>query len=65
MQPVQSDIAVADPGLNPFDYFDYTGFAYYGGYFYLAWVDNSNSTGNNPDTSTNNAMDINVPKVRY
>jgi hypothetical protein len=65
VQPSQSDIRVANPDLNPFDYFDYSGLTYYGGYFYLAWADNSNSTGNNPDTSTNNAMDINVAKVRY
>ena len=49
------------------DYLDYTGLAYYGGYFYPAWTDNSNSpgAGTNPDWNTTKEMDIYVAKVRY
>jgi hypothetical protein len=39
-------------GVNQ-DYGDYTGLDYYGGKFYPAWADNSNSTGNNPPVSVN------------
>jgi hypothetical protein len=45
------------------DYSDYTGLAYYGGYLYAAWADNSNTTTNNPNN--NCGMDIYVAKVRY
>jgi hypothetical protein len=34
-------------GINQ-DYGDYTGLDFYGGKFYPAWADNSNSTGDNP-----------------
>ena len=54
---------------NYYDYFDYTGLAYYGGYFYPAWADNSISTGNNPDCPPYNnptwQMDIYVARVKY
>jgi hypothetical protein len=60
----QSDITLIDQGnTGLFDYYDYTGLAYYGGYFYSAWADNSNATGNNPDSTA--GMDIYVAKVRY
>jgi hypothetical protein len=52
------------PG-TPIDYWDYTGMAYYAGYFYSAWADNSNSTGGNPSTTTPKEMDIYVVKFRY
>ena len=51
------------PGTSGYDYFDYTGLAYYGGYFYSAWADNSNSTGNNPDGTSK--LDIYVVKFSY
>ena len=34
---------------SPFDYWDYTGLAFFGGVAHPVWADNSNSTGNNPD----------------
>jgi hypothetical protein len=46
-----------------YEYFDYTGLAYYGGYFYPAWADNSNSAGGN--TNGINQMDIYVGKVGF
>jgi len=56
-------------GKPPFyaDYYDYTGLAYYGGYFYSAWADNSNNPTGNPDVTNNvvYGMDIFVGKVRY
>jgi hypothetical protein len=64
----QSDTSLVDAnncdytGLGV-DYFDYTGLAFYGGYFYSAWADNSSSTPNNPDGSC--GMDVYVAKVRY
>jgi hypothetical protein len=48
---------------NQFDYFDYTGSAFYGGYFYSAWTDNSASVQGNPDGSC--GMDIYVAKVHF
>jgi hypothetical protein len=47
-------------------YFDYTGLAYYEGWVYPVWQDNSNSTGDNPDGNCcNNALDIYVAKIPY
>ncbi|MGO8674767.1 MAG: hypothetical protein ACLQVX_02710 [Limisphaerales bacterium] len=67
LEPDQSDATMAVP--NYYDYFDYTGLAYYGGYFYPAWADNSISTGNNPDCPPYNnptwQMDIYVARVKY
>jgi hypothetical protein len=51
------------PGA-PYNYYDYTGLAYYGGYFYSAWADNSDSTGGNP-AGAHSDMDIYVVKFRY
>ncbi len=45
------------------DYMDYTGLAYYGGYFFAARANNSDTLHNNPDST--NHMDIYVAKVRY
>ncbi len=45
------------------DYYDYTGLAYYGGYFYSAWADNSNNPPYNKDGT--NGMDILVSRVKY
>lgn len=58
-----SSSAAGVPLPRPYDYFDYTGLAYFGGYFYAAWADNSNSTGDNPDGTSE--MDIYVAKVPY
>jgi hypothetical protein len=61
----QSDINAIDPDWQSlgYGYFDYTGLAFYGGYFYSAWADNSNTTTNNPDVTS--GMDIYVAKARY
>ncbi len=62
-----SDATRANPNYD--DYYDYTGLAYYGGYFYPAWADNSTSTGDNPDCPPHNnptwQMDIYVARVKY
>src|SRR6267154_797871 len=42
---------------NGIDYGDYSGLSFYGGIAHLAWSDNSNSTGNNPD-GTLHQLDI-------
>ncbi len=57
----QSDI-VREQGFHDWDYYDYTGLAYWGGYFYSAWADNSNTLGDNLDMIL---MDIYVAKVKY
>jgi hypothetical protein len=56
----KSDATQTSPQLNN-NYFEYSGLAYYGGYFFAAWADNSNTTGGNPDGQ----MDIYVAKVKY
>jgi hypothetical protein len=58
----QSDISLTHPQYR-LDYLDYTGLAFYGGYFYPAWADNSNTTGGNPNGT--GQMDIYVARVRY
>jgi hypothetical protein len=35
--------------INKFDYGDYTGLAFYNGYFYPVWPDNSDSSNDNPN----------------
>jgi hypothetical protein len=47
-----------------YGYYDYTGLAYYEGWLYPVWQDNSDSTEDNPDGS-NNALDIYVAKIPY
>ena len=64
----QSDVSLIDTDkyYPNVDYFDYTGLAYYGGSFYSAWADNSDSSGagnDNPDVSA--GMDVYVAKVEY
>jgi hypothetical protein len=61
----QSDVSLINDGYGTVNYYDYTGLTYYGGYFYPAWADNSNVTGNNPDGSSNNGMDVYVAKVHF
>lgn len=51
-----SSAKAAWTGTNQ-DYGDYTGLDFYGGKFYPAWADNSNSTGDNPPET------VNVPPV--
>jgi hypothetical protein len=70
LEPGQSDAPhinsndCLSPGWNgQFDYYDYTGLAYYGGFFYSAWADNSNQPANNPDGTC--GMDIFVVRVQY
>ena len=65
LEPGQSDRSLVSPelGCQSWDYWDYSGLAYHGGYFYPAWADNSNATGGNPDGTLQ--MDIYVAKVRY
>lgn len=46
---------------NGIDYGDYTGLAFYNGNFFPIWADNSNSTGNNPNTT--NRFDIYTARV--
>ena len=57
----QSDPTATFPFSD--DYWDYTGLAYYGGYFYPVWADNSNGAGGNPDGTKE--MDIYVARVHY
>jgi hypothetical protein len=51
--------AVAGTG---FDYGDYSGLTFFGGVFYPCWADNSNSTGDNPDSAMN-SFDIYTARV--
>jgi hypothetical protein len=53
--------AIANPN-NDNDYGDYSGLAFFGGNFYPAWADNSNSTGTNPD-GTLSGFDVMTAKV--
>jgi hypothetical protein len=48
---------------NGIDYGDYEGMAFYGGFFFYAWADNSNSTGDNPDGKLHE-LDIYTARVR-
>ena len=47
-----SDGASISPSGSPMDFGDYTGLAFVDGVVHPAWGDSSNSTGNNPDGST-------------
>ena len=44
-----------------FDYGDYTGLFFHNGFFFPAWADNSNSTGDNPDGAT--TFDVYTAKI--
>ena len=47
----QRPVRVRDTdGSGQFGYGDFTGLDYYGGTLHFGWADNSNSTGDNPDT---------------
>jgi hypothetical protein len=63
LQTGQSDIGLINPDLGQFDYYDYSGSAFYGGHFYSAWADNSTNAPGNPDGTC--GMDILVVKVKY
>jgi hypothetical protein len=66
LAPGQSDVTLPEDNGWVCDYCDYTGLAFYGGYFYPAWADNSNATGGNPDSNNGTGgMDIYVGRVRY
>jgi hypothetical protein len=56
----QSSVTGPESKNVQWDYSDYTGLAFYGGYFYSAWADNSNT-----NTTPDGLMDIYVAKVRY
>ena len=63
----ESSVGIVTDSWNQ-NYLDYTGLAYYGGYFYPAWADNSNdpTAGSNPDFPNGlKEMDIYVAKVQY
>jgi len=45
-----------DAGFFDLDYGDYSGNAFFGGIFHPVWTDNSNSTADNPNGATNNAI---------
>jgi hypothetical protein len=47
---------------NGIDYGDYEGLAFYGGNYFYAWADNSNSTGDNPDGALH-GLDIYTARV--
>jgi hypothetical protein len=51
------------PANSGVDYGDYSGFNFYGGNFYFAAADNSNSTGDNPDGKLS-TFDIYVAPVK-
>jgi hypothetical protein len=51
------------PANSIVDYGDYSGFAFYGGNFYFAAADNSNSTGDNPDGKLS-TFDVYVAPVK-
>jgi hypothetical protein len=68
--PDRSDATLLNAGnciLNGYGlgvhYGDYTGLAFYGGYFYSAWADNSTNAPGNLDGAC--GMDVNVIKVQY
>jgi hypothetical protein len=68
--PNQSDSPVLNSndcfsyGYNGlYDYWDYTGLAYYGGYFYSAWADNSTNAPGNLDGSC--GTDIVIGKAHF
>ncbi len=51
-----------EPGFARLDYGDYTGLAFYGSNFYPIWVDNSNSTRDNPQGALS-GFDLYTAKV--
>ena len=51
------------PANSIVDYGDYSGFTFYGGNFYFAAADNSNSTGDNPDGKLS-TFDVYVAPVK-
>jgi hypothetical protein len=48
---------------NGIDFGDYEGMAFYGGFYFYVWADNSNSTGDNPDGKLHE-LDIYTTRVR-
>lgn len=56
-----SIVSPPPPGLRDIGPGDYNRGTFYGGFFYASWADNSNSTGNNPDGTSN--WDIYTAKI--
>ncbi|MGO8679164.1 MAG: hypothetical protein ACLQVX_25260 [Limisphaerales bacterium] len=65
--PLEQGQSCATNTVSFMEHADYTGLAYYGGYFYPAWADNSNNPTGNPDVATNvvYGMDVFVGRVKY
>jgi hypothetical protein len=59
---ISKGVSNSAPANNGIDYGDYEGLAFYGGNFFYAWADNSNSTGDNPDGKLHQ-LDIYTAKV--
>jgi hypothetical protein len=53
----------AQAANNGIDFGDYEGMAFFGGFYFYVWADNSNSTGDNPD-GTLHELDIYTARVR-
>jgi hypothetical protein len=49
--PISAGTSNAHDSGNGIDYGDYSGLSFYGGVAHPSWSDNSNSTGNNPDSA--------------
>jgi hypothetical protein len=65
LEPRDSDTAWTTPPSD-WDYGDYSGLAFYGGFLFPAWADNSNSTGDNPDYSgPSPSYDMDVYVARF
>src|SRR5207249_1013493 len=60
---ISQGVSNDDDAANGVDYGDYEGLAFYGGKYFYAWADNSNSTGDNPD-GTLSRLDVYTAKVR-
>ena len=62
LNPLQSNATITDLGGG--GYKEYVGLAYFKGFLYPVWIDNSNSTGDNPD-GTLSKFDVYIGKVPY
>jgi Tol biopolymer transport system component len=59
---LQVSAGPSNSSLNPLNFGDYSGLDYYGGNFFSAWADNSNSTGDNPDGALS-YLDVYTQKI--
>jgi hypothetical protein len=60
---ISRGVSNAADSQNGIDYGDYEGMAFYGGFYFYVWADNSNSTGDNPDGKLHQ-LDIYTARVR-